>query len=88
MTDGLSHIYIASQAWCFARYFPLLVGDLVPEGDERWDNYLHLLTVMEYIFAPVTTVDKILYLEIVIEEFLSELAHLYPERPLTPKCTI
>ena len=30
----------ASQAWCLGRFFPLLVGDLVPEGDEKWENYL------------------------------------------------
>ena len=47
----------ASQAWCLGRFFHLLVGGLVPEGDEKWENYLHLLTIVDYIFAFVTTAD-------------------------------
>ena len=64
---------------CFSQYFPLLVGDLVPEDDEKWVNFLQ---IMEYIFASVTTEDKILYFEVLIGEFLSEFVHLYPDRPL------
>lgn len=63
----------------------IIVGDMVPEGDERWVNFLHLLTIMEYAFAPVLTQDKTFYLEIMIDEFLTEFVKLYPGRPLTPK---
>ena len=40
---------------------------------------------MEYTFAPVTTVGKLDYLQILIEEYLIEFKELYPSRPLTPK---
>lgn len=40
---------------------------------------------MEYIFAPVTNVDKTVYLELLIEQYLSDFIHLYPGRPLVPK---
>ena len=40
---------------------------------------------MEYIFAPVITIDKLDYLQILIQDFLTEFTRLYPERPFTPK---
>lgn len=71
--------------WCLVRYIPLLVGDLVQEDDENWDNFLNLLKIVEYVFARVTTLDKTTYLELLIEEFLTDFTQLYPHRPLTPK---
>ena len=76
---------LASQAWCLGRFLPLLVGDLVPDDNNYWNNYLQLLQIMEYTFAPVTTVGKLDYLQFLIEEYLSEFTELYPSRPLTPK---
>lgn len=75
----------ASQAWCLTRYFPLLVGDLVSEDCEQWGNFLDLLKIMEYAFAPVLTDDKTYYMGLLIEEFLSDFTRLYPERRLVPK---
>lgn len=40
---------------------------------------------MEYLFAPMITVGKLDYLQILIEVCLSEFTELYPSRPLTPK---
>jgi len=74
--------YVASQAWCLGRFLPLLVGDLVPEDDEKWEVFLDLLRIMEYIFAPVTTCDKLDYLQILTENYLRDFT---PTRPLTPK---
>ena len=71
---------IASQAWCLSRFFPL-----VPEDEDRWTHYILLLQILELTFAPVTTIDKTYYLEMLIEEFLDDFKSLYPSRPLTPK---
>jgi len=49
----------------------LLVGNLILEEDEKWENYLDLLTIMDYIFTPVTTEDRCSYLILKIEEFLT-----------------
>lgn len=76
---------LASQAWCLGRFLPLLVGDLVSDDNNHWHNYLKLLKIMEYTFAPVTAVGKLDYLQILIEEYLGEFTELYPSRPLTPK---
>ena len=75
----------ATQMWCLGRYLPLLVGHLVPEGDLNWDNFLLLLTIMDYVFSPVTTSDKADYVAVLVEDFLMEFKDLYPERRLIPK---
>lgn len=77
--------YIASQAWCLGRFLPLLIGDLVHEGDKHWENFLLLMKIVDYIFSPVTTVEITSYLELLIEEFLVNFCILYPHRPPTPK---
>ena len=66
-------------------FFPLLVGDLVPEEDEKWENYLDLMTIVDYVFTPVTTPDKCSYLKFKIEEFASRFRELYLDRTLIPK---
>ena len=76
---------IAAQAWCLGRFLPFLIGDLVPVSDRNWAVYLRFLKIMEYIFAPITTTDKLEFLQMLIQDFLTEFTHLYPERPLTPK---
>ena len=62
-----------------------MVGDLVPDGDDKWANYLDLLTILDYIFAPITTQDKCEYMKMKIEDFLSRFAELYPDGSLIPK---
>jgi len=76
---------IASQAWCLGRFLPLLVGDLVPDDDETWGVFLDLLKIMEYLFAPVTTDDKLEYLQLLTENYLRDFKRLHPDRQLTPK---
>ncbi len=39
---------IATQMWCLGRFLPLLIGHLVPEGDCFWENFLMLLTIVDY----------------------------------------
>lgn len=80
------YTFTASQTWCLARYLPLLIGDLVPEKDANWEHYLHLMEMVDYILAPVTTMANIEYLRILIEDYLVEFRMLYPDSHLTPKC--
>ena len=75
----------ATQMWCLGRFLPLLIGHLVPEGDIFWDNFLMLLTIMDYVFAPVTSADKADYVAMLVEDFLTDFKDLYPERRLIPK---
>ena len=65
---------------------PLLVGDLVSDDNENWENFFNLLKVMEYIFALITTQHKLEYLQTLIEDYLTEFARLNPDRPWCRKC--
>ena len=55
-----------NQTWCLGRFLPLLIGDLIPEGNENWRAFLMFLKIMEYTFAPVITMDKLDYLQTLI----------------------
>ena len=76
--------FLASQMWCLARFLPLMIGDLIPTDDDHWENYLDMLQIVDYIFAPTTTAKRIAHLEVLIEDFLTEFSQLY-DRPLIPK---
>lgn len=70
--------------WCLARFLPLMIGDLIPFEDDHWENFLNLLDIMDYVFAPSTTPEKISHVEVLVEDFLTEFCNLY-NRPLIPK---
>ena len=74
----------ASQMWCLARMLPFLIGDKIPDEDEYWEHYLLLLSILEYTFSPLTTKEKLAYLAVMIEDFLTEFRGLY-QRKLIPK---
>lgn len=70
--------------WCFARMLPLLIGDLVPVGDEHWENFLRLLKIEEIVFAPRTSIQLAAYLAVLREEYLAEFSELHNRR-MIPK---
>lgn len=76
---------LASQIWCLLRLLPLIMGDLIPEGDPYWENYLILLQIVDYAFAPVVSLGLAGHLKQLIEEHHENFIQLYPNRPLTPK---
>ena len=69
---------IASQMWCLGRFLPLIIGDLVDVNDESWNNYLLHLEIMNEVFAPVYSLDRIPYLKMAIEDFLHDFKSVYP----------
>ena len=78
-------LYIASQTWCLIRLLPLIIGDLVPQDDACWTNFVNLLTITDYVLAPQSTTGIAGYLEEMICEHHTQFKQLYPDRPLTPK---
>ena len=74
----------ASQMWYLGRFLPLLIGDFIPEDDDYWENFLTLLDIIDYVFAPVTTHRLASHISLLVEDFLTEFSKLYG-RPLTPK---
>lgn len=75
----------ASQMMTLSRYFPLLIGDKVPETDARWVSFLLLLNICSIALSPTCTYDTIPYLRGLIEEKLISFKHLYHESRLIPK---
>ena len=61
-----------------------MIGDLIPFEDEYWEDFLTFLDIMDYVFAPSTTPEKISHIAVLVEDFLTEFSHLY-NRPLIPK---
>ena len=56
--------FIASQMWLLGRMIPCMVGDRVMEGDENWENYLLLLRIVDYLFAPAISYEETVYLKV------------------------
>lgn len=57
-------LHVASQMWLLGRLIPFMFGDKVTEEDEYWENYLLLLRVVDYLFAPVVSRDETIYLKV------------------------
>jgi len=71
--------------WCFGTFLPLIVGNVVPQDNERWQLFCTLLEIVGKVFAPVTSVDTIGILEGLIEEHHLKFIDLYPGRSVIPK---
>ena len=50
-----AHYYlIASKMWSLGRLLPMIIGtEITDEDDPNWLHYLQLLSITEYVFAPV-----------------------------------
>lgn len=76
---------VASQMWCLARNLPLMIGQLIPENEPHWDSFLLHLTIIDYVFAPVTSADIADYLRQLIHEHHTAFRELYPDASFIPK---
>lgn len=76
---------IASQMWCLARFLPVLIGDKIPETYPYWENFLAQLEIIDEIFAPIISEDRLEYIIMLIEDYLVDFRTLYTDRKLTPK---
>ena len=71
--------------WCLARLLPLMIGEYVPDDDDRWKLFLTLLTIVDYVFAPRTNQENVSYLATLIKDHHQEFKCVYPNSPITPK---
>lgn len=75
----------ASQCWCFARYFCLLVGDLV-DGQYAYLALIHiLLDIIDILFAPKLTLSMTYRLEELISSHHELFHKLFPADSIIPK---
>ena len=73
--------------WCLARLVPLMIGHSIPTSDHHCLNFLHLLTIIDYLFAPVISHNVTSHLGVLIKDHHLEFTKLYPSCPITPNST-
>jgi len=71
--------------WCLGRLLPLMIGEYVPIGDAKRNLFLLLLNIIDYVFAPKTTLEIISYVSVLINDHHTEFRRLYPECNITLK---
>ena len=52
---GLSPKLTASEMLALFRYLPLVLGPLIPVGDEHWALFIQLQTLVDIAYAPLLT---------------------------------
>ena len=62
-----------------------MIGHRVPEDDEHWRNFLLLLRILDYMFAPVVSKDCVAYLKELISDHHGDFKVLYPGCSIIPK---
>ena len=85
MINDMVLYFLAAQWWFLARKFPLMIGDMIPENDKHWENFLLLLTILNYLMAPVISSDNVAFLRLLIEQHHIGFKELYPDCSITPK---
>lgn len=78
-------VVAAAQWWCLGRLFPLMMGHKIPLNEVHWENFLTLLTILDYLMAPVISLDDVAYLRFLIEQHHVGFKELYPSCSITPK---
>ena len=71
--------------WLLGRILSLIIGQYVPEDDERWRLYLDMMNIVDILFAPNTTNDYAAYLATLISDHHHDFCELYPQSSIIPK---
>ena len=71
--------------WTLSRLLPLIIGYDIPEDNLYWENFLLLLTIMDYILALVISPDDIAFLYLLIKNHHLDFKILYPNFSITLK---
>ena len=76
----------AVQNWCLLRLLPLIIGSKIENTDDPcWQLCLLLREIVELVCAPCISREQICFLQVIVEEYLEERKHLFPECSLKPK---
>ena len=76
---------VASQMWCLGRLLPLMLGNIVPVESQQWKCFLQLLTIIDYVFAPVISNELVTYIKYLIKDHHEMFKELYPSCSIVPK---
>lgn len=61
--------------WLLGRMLLLVIGDLVPEEDERWAIFLKMMDNIGILFSRITE-DEAPYLAVLISDYHEQFRHL------------
>ena len=64
--------------WLLGRILPLVIADKVPNDDDRWENNLRMMDIVDHLFCPSVHGDDVAYLQAVINDHHREFRSLYP----------
>lgn len=64
---------------------PLLIGHLIPEGDETWEVLMHLKDVVELSLSVGFTEESVYFLQCKISEHRGAFQRVFPDKKLRPK---
>jgi len=82
-TSGLKQD--SAQIWCLLMHLPLLIGGVVPEGNEHWLNILRLQQIVQLCTAHRVDELTVAHLEHLIFAHNSVFTTLYPDASYIPK---
>lgn len=74
----------ARETMTFVNYLPLMIGDLIPEGDKLWDLLIVLIKIVDIVLLPHINEINIKNLEYLVSKHNSLYMKLFNE-PLKPK---
>lgn len=74
----------AREVMTFMHFFPLIIGDLIPESDEVWEFFLLLLKIIDILLSYTFTENAISYLKQLISQHNLKYLSLFNDN-LKPK---
>lgn len=63
----------------------LLTGEFIPFDEPHWENFLLMLTIVDYVFRPIASQDVVPYLKELIREHHENFYRLYPDASIILK---
>lgn len=64
---------------------PIMLGNQVDRGDPHWLNFLRLVQITIFCTSTYCSEDTSVYLDVLIQEYLSSFKMCYPKAPFIPK---
>ena len=71
--------------WTFSTLLPLIIGDLVPNDDQRWECFLLLLEIVKHCTSRVTSPKAAVIVAVLVDQHHQSFRKCYPGTNITPK---
>ena len=62
-----------------------MIGEKVSPHDQHWKCFLLMMTIVDYVFVPVTSTEVVEYLKELIESHHELFKEVYPSASIIPK---